>query len=62
MNDGSGVKCCCVTPNQDTSSPWAKLAKGLWDHDEAAVKGWKEEIDAFLVFVGARLPDANCSP
>ena len=49
-----------VPTNQDTSSAWAKCAKNLWDHDEAAVKGWKEEIDTLLVFVGTYL-DANDS-
>ncbi|KAL6304447.1 hypothetical protein BKA93DRAFT_720853, partial [Sparassis latifolia] len=34
------------------SAAWAKCAKDLWEHDEAAVKEWKEEIDTLLVFAG----------
>lgn len=49
--DSNGGSNNSIPPNQDTSAAWAKCAKNLWDHDEATVKGWKEEIDTLLVFV-----------
>ncbi|KAI0808253.1 hypothetical protein C8Q74DRAFT_1187781, partial [Fomes fomentarius] len=31
---------------------WAECARALKEHDEAKIRGWKEEIDTHLVFAG----------